>query len=287
MWDAITEPICKGIREGILDNFETMFDTLNIKVAEIATDVGKTPQDWNSGIFTMVKNLSDTVILPVAGVILTFVLCYELIQMIISHNNISEIEYVVFFKWIFKTMIAVLILTHTFDIVMAVFELAQKVTANSAGIIAGSLDVDVALTDLETALQSVGLWGLIELWLESQILKLAMIAIEICIFIIIYGRMIEIYLTISIAPIPLATLANKEWGSIGQSYLKGIFALAFQGFLIMVCIGIYAALLGAIGTATNGYTIQRKMWSCAGYTILLCMVLFKTGNLSKSLFGSH
>jgi hypothetical protein len=216
--------------------------------------------------------------------VLTFILCYELIHMIIERNNMNDFETFIIYKWIFKTFVAVYILTHTFDIVMGVFSLAQNVVNGSAGIIGGSLDIDLALTDLTAQLEAMGTGELIGLYIESAILSLAMKAISLCVFIIIYGRMIEIYLTVSIAPIPFSTMINREWSGIGNGYLKSLFALAFQGFLIMVCVAIYAVLLGSITAAPS---VHLAIWSCAGYTVLLCFTLFKTGSLAKSIFAAH
>ena len=223
-------------------------------------------------------------VIPVAGMILTFVLCYELITLVIEKNNMADFDTFNIFKWIFKTFVATYILTHTFDIVMGVFGLAQRVVNGSAGIIGSHLNMNLALTQLEAQLAAMGTGELIGLYLESAILSLAMKAISLCVFIIIYGRMIEIYLTCSIAPIPMSTMVNREWGHIGNSYLKSLFALAFQGFLIMVCVAIYAILLQQITASSN---IHAAIWGCAGYTVLLCFTLFKTGSLSKSIFGSH
>jgi len=270
--------------DGIMANFANMFDEVNSKVVEIAADVGQTPAGWNAGIFSLIKTLSETVIIPVAGMILTFILCYELITMVIEKNNMADFDTFVIFKWIFKTFVATYILTHTFDIVMFVFGIAQKAVDGSAGIIGNRLNVELALVELVAQLEAMGIGELIGLYLESAILSLAMKAISLCVFLIIYGRMIEIYLTCSIAPIPLSTMVNREWGNIGNSYLKSLFALAFQGFLIMVCVAIYAILLQQITSSDN---IHSAIWGCAGYTVLLCLTLFKTGNLSKSLFGAH
>jgi hypothetical protein len=270
--------------QGIISNFTGMFDEINTKVGEIATQVGQTPQGWNAGVFNLIRTLSETAVIPIAGLILTFVLCYELIQLIIEKNNMADFDTFNIFKWIFKTFVATYILTNTFNIVMGIFALAQQVVNSSAGIIGNSLNVDLALTELETQLQSMGIGELIGLFLESSILGLAMKAISLCVFIIIYGRMIEIYLTISVAPIPLSTMINREWSNMGHNYLKGLFALAFQGFLIMVCVAIYAVLLQGITASGN---IHAAIWGCAGYTVLLCFTLFKTGSLSKSLFGAH
>jgi hypothetical protein len=282
--DSITEWLTALLIEGITSNFTGMFREVNTQVGEIASQVGQTPQGWNPGVFSMIQTLSETVIIPIAGMILTFILCYELIHMVIERNNMNDFETFLIYKWIFKTFVAVYILTHTFDIVMGVFSLAQNVVNGSAGIIGGSLDIDLALTDLTAQLEAMGTGELLGLYIESAILSLAMKAISLCIFIIIYGRMIEIYLTVSIAPIPFSTMINREWSGIGNGYLKSLFALAFQGFLIMVCVAIYAVLLGSITAASS---VHLAIWGCAGYTVLLCFTLFKTGSLAKSIFAAH
>jgi hypothetical protein len=283
LFDSIADWFRGLLIDGITANFTGMFNEVNDKVGEIAGQVGQTPQGWNAGIFDLVRTLSETVVIPVAGVILTFILCYELIHMVIEKNNMHDFDTFIIFKWIFKTFCAVYILTNTFSIVMFVFGVAQTVVNNSATVIGGALDMDLALTNLEAQLAAMGTGELIGLYLESAILSLAMKAISLCVFIIIYGRMIEIYLTISIAPIPFSTMVNREWGGIGNGYLKSLFALAFQGFLIMVCVAIYAVLLQGITASTN---IHAAIWGAAGYTLLLCMILFKSGSMSKAIFGS-
>jgi len=282
----ITEWIRQGLIEAIIGSFSGMFDTVNQQVGDIAAQVGQTPQGWNSGVYSMIQTLSETVIIPIAGMILTFVLCYELINMIIDKNNMHDIDTWMFFKWIFKTVIAVYILTHTFDIVMAVFGVAQHVVNGSAGLISGSLDVGagMAISSLQTQLDAMSMWELLGLWMETGVISLCIKAMSICIFIIIYGRMIEIYLTVSVAPIPFSTMVNREWGSMGNNYIKSLFALGFQGFLIMVCVAIYSVLLQSISAAAS---IHAAIWSTAGYTVLLCFTLFKTGSLAKSIFGAH
>ena len=284
LFDAIADWFRGILIEGIISNFTGMFDEVNTKVGEIASQVGQTPAGWNAGVFNLIRTLSETVVIPVAGMILTFVLCYELITMVIEKNNMADFDTFNIFKWIFKTFVATYILTHTFDIVMGVFSLAQWVVNGSAGVIGSALDMNLALADLDTQLAAMGTGELIGLYLESAILGLAMKAISLCVFIIVYGRMLEIYLTCSIAPIPLSTMVNREWGSMGNNYLKSLFALAFQGFLIMVCVAIYAILLQTITSSSN---IHAAIWGCAGYTVLLCFTLFKTGSLSKSIFGAH
>ena len=280
----LTDWIKETLIGGITNNYQGLFDELNTRTSEIAAQVGQTPEGWNSGVFSMIQNLANTIIIPIAGMILTAILCYELIQMVISHNNMQNFETFVFFKWIFKTFCAVWILTHTFDIVMGVFEVAQYVINGSAGVITGSIDVSVAMDTLAVELEAMEWYTLLGLYLESAILSLCMKAFSVCIFLIVYGRMLEIYLTVSVAPIPLATMVNRDWGQIGNHYLKSLFALAFQGFLIIVVIAIYAALLNATVYAGD---IHSAIWGVVGYTVLLCFALFKTGNLSKSLFGAH
>ena len=282
LFDLIDAWIRTQFSDSIISNYTKMFVHVNEEVGSITAQIGATPFDYNSEIYNMIRTLSETVIIPIAGMILTFVLCYELIQMILEKNNMAEFDIANIYKWIMKTFIAVFILTHTFDITMAVFDIAQNVINASAGIISGSLDVTVAFDELENYLQTLSIGELFGLWLESNVLRLGMRAVSLCIFLIIHGRMLEIYLTISLAPIPFSTMANREWGSIGNSYLKSLFALGFQGFLIMVCVAIYAVL---IRTSMTG-DIQTSLWSAAGFTLLLAMALFKSSSLSKAIFNA-
>lgn len=285
IFDAIAEWLKGLLVEGIMDNLGNLFANVNDQVGEIATQVGTTPAAWNAGVFSMIRQLSETVILPVAGLVLTFVMTYELIQMLIDHNNMHNIDTWIFFKWIFKTFIAVTILSNTFNIVMAVFDVSQHVIQQSAGIIQGSTAVtpDV-LNDIQTQLETMELGPLLGIWLQSFFVKFTMTALNIVIFVIVYGRMIEIYLMTSLAPIPFATSANRELGHMGHNYFKSLFAVGFQGMLIMVCVAIYAVLIQSIGT---GGDIMNAIWTCVGYTVLLCFTLFKTGSLAKSIFGAH
>ena len=279
--DAISGWFRGLLIDGIIFNFTHMFLEANREINEIAATVGQTPAGWNAGIFALIQSLSESVVTPIAGMILTFILCYELIHMVIEKNNMHDFDTFIIFKWIFKTFCAALILTNTFNIVMLVFGLAQTVVDGSAGIITGSLDMDLAIADLAGQLEAMGIAELAGLYLQSGMLTFAMNVLSVCVFLIVYGRMIEIYLVISVAPIPMSTMVNREWGGIGNSYLKSLFALAFQGFLMMVCVAIYAVLLQGLATATN---IHTAMWGAAGYMILLCFTLFKTGSLAKSIF---
>lgn len=284
LFEMITDWIKEGMIDAIMGQFSGIFSSVNEQVNDVATQVGQTPQGWNAGVFNMIKTLSETVVIPIAGIILTFVLVYELIQMIMEKNNMHEFDTFNIYKWIFKTFVATYLLTNCFTIVMAVFDVAQNVVAQSAGIIRGSLNVSAAMSDLETQLNAMGVWELIGLWLEANIINLCMWVLSIVIFVIVYGRMIEIYLTVSLAPIPFSTMANREWGSMGQNYLRSLFALAFQGFLILVCVAIYAVLVRSIPSSGD---IHGAIWGTAGYTVLLAFALFKTGTLSKSIFNAH
>ena len=284
--DAINEWITNLLVDGIMGNLTGLFDNINSEVARIAGDVGKTPSQWNGGVFSMIQNLSDTVIMPIAGIILTFVMCYELIQMVIEKNNLHDIETFMFFKWIFKTFVAVLILTNTFNIIMGIFDMSQHVVSNAAGVIITDTNIDITtvIANMEESLKEMELGPLLGLWLQSTLIGFTMTALSICIFVIIYGRMIEIYLMTSMAAIPLATMVNREWGSMGQNYLRAMLALGFQAFLIMVCVGIYAVLVQSISTDGD---IIKAVWTCVGYTVLLCFTLFKTSSMAKSLFNAH
>lgn len=284
--DAIQEWFRELLIDGIISNLSGMFDTVNTKVGEIAGEVGMTPSGWNGGIFNMIRSLSETVIVPIAGIVLTFIMCYELIQLIIDKNNLHELDTWIFWKWIFKTFCAVVIVTNTWNIVMAVFDLTQNVVNQSAGVIISDAGIDIssAVGNLETTLADWSIGSLLGLWFQSIFVGLCTNILSICIFLVIYGRMIEIYLTTSIGPIPLATMVNHEWGSTGQNYIRSLLALGFQAFLIMICVAIYAVLVQNISAGDN---ITGAIWACMGYTVLLCYSLFKTGSLAKSLFGAH
>ena len=286
LWDAITGWLKDILVSGIMSNLSGMFDRVNEKVGDIATQVGMTPQAWNGSIFNMIQRLSQNVVLPVAGVILAFVMTLELVQILMDKNNFHDIETVVFFRWIFKTACAILIVTNTWNIVMGIFDVAQGVVNQASGIIVGDTSIDLAtvMPDMEERLREMDIGPLLGLWVQSLIVGITMWALTICIFIITYGRRLEIYLVTSIAPIPMAAMLGKEWGGMGQNYLKSLFALGFQAFLIMVCVAIYAVLVQGIAVSTD---ISAAIWTCMGYTVLLCFTLFKTGSLSKSLFSAH
>ena len=286
LWDKITEWIKEVLISGITGNLSGMFDTTNQKVAEISGQVGLTPQAWNGSIFNMVKNLSESVIVPIAGVILAFVMTLELIQLITDKNNLNDVDTWMFFKWAFKSAAAVLIVTNTWNIVMGIFDVAQSVVSSASGVMISdtSIDITSVLTDLEARLTEMEIGPLFGLWFQSLFVGICTWALTICIFIVIYGRMIEIYLVTSVAPIPMATMANKEWGGMGQNYLRSLLALGFQAFLIIVCVAIYAVLVQNIGVMDD---ISAAIWTCMGYTVLLCFCLFKTSSLAKSVFNAH
>lgn len=287
--EGILEQITNWLKEmlvgGIMDNLSGMFDSVNQQVGEIAVEVGMTPEAFSPGVFSMIRNVSESVIIPIAGLILTFIACYELIQMIIDHNNLNNFETWIFFKWIFKTFVAVMLITNTFNITMAVFDIANHVIEASGGIIAGDTAIDPGTLDaLEETLMEMEVGPLLGLFLQSLIVQITMSVLSIVIFIIIYGRMIEIYLMTSLAPIPLSTFGNREQSQVGQNYLRLLFALGFQGFLIMICVGIYAVLISELALSDD---IIMSIWGIMGYTVLLCFTLFKTGSLAKSVFNAH
>ncbi len=283
--DWITDWLKELLIGGIMDNLSGLFDTVNARVGEIAVQAGTTPAAWNAGVFSLIRRLSETVILPIAGLVLTFVATYELIQLLVERNNLHDLDYWIFFKWIFKTACAILILSNTFNIVMAVFDVAQRVVAQSAGLIQGSTDVSQdMLNNLQTTLEGMDLGPLLGLWLQSFVVQLTMTALNIVIFVIVYGRMIEIYMLTSLAPLPVATLANRELGGAGQNYLRSLFAVGFQGMLILVCVAIYAVLIQGIAAGSDPI---GAIWGTIGYTVLLCYCLFKTGSIARSVLGAH
>ena len=288
--NTIIERITEAIKEiliGMIQNgLEGMFVEVNDKVGTIASQVGQTPQGWNTGVFNLIQNLSQTVIMPIAGLIITFVLCYELITMVTQKNNFHEFETYNIFLWIFKAYVAIYLVTNTFNITMAVFDVGQRIVNGAAGVISGSTAVDAsaAIATLTESLEEMEIGELFLLAMETLLISLTMSILSVIITVIMYGRMIEIYLYTSVAPIPFATMTNKEWGNIGNNYLKGLFALACQGFFMLVCVGIYSVLVNAMTISTN---LHGAMFSVAAYTVVLAFSLFKTGSLSKSIFNAH
>jgi len=286
IWDKITEWLKGLLISGIMSNLTGLFESINGQVTEIASNVGRTPQAWNGNIFSMIKSLSENVVVPVAGIILTFVMCLELIQLLIDRNNMHDFDTFIFFKWLFKTACAVLIVTNTWNIVMGVFDVAQSVVNNASGTILGdtAIDINSVISNLEARLNEMEVGPLFGLWFQSMLMGIIAWILTICIFIIVYGRMIEIYMVTSVAPIPMASMMNREWGQMGQNYLRSLFALGFQAFLIMVCVAIYATLVQNIAVTDD---VSSAIWTCVGYTVLLCFTLIKTSSLAKSVFNAH
>ena len=283
--EQITDWLKSMIISGIMGNLSGMFDSVNQQVGQIAGDVGTTPANFSPALFSMIRNISESVILPIAGMVLTFIACYELIQMLIEHNNLANFETWTFFKWVFKTFLAVTLISNTFNITMAVFDVAQQVISRSGGLISGSTSVsDATLTAMQATLEGMDLGPLLGLYLQTFVVQVTMLALSAIIFVIVYGRMVEIYLMVSLAPIPFATFGNHEQSHTGQNYLRSLFALGFQGFLIMICVGIYAVLIQNLSFSDN---IISSIWGVLGYTVLLAFTLFKTGSLAKSVFAAH
>ena len=285
MFDQLFAEIEQHLKDMIIPYLmsvlQTMFDCVNDQVGTIASDVGTTPSAFNPTIFGMIRNISETVIMPVAGIILTFVACYELIQLIISYNNLANFETWFIFKWVFKTFIAVEIITHTFDFTMAVFDVAQYVILNAGGVIVSSTAVDAsALATMQSTIEAMDIWSIFALFFQVSIIMIVTQILSKLIFVIIYVRMIEIYMYVSLAPIPLATFANKEQSSVCINYGKSLFALGLQGFLIMICVGIYAALIQSLAFSSD---IVGSLWGVVGYTILLAFSLFKTNTVAKAI----
>ena len=286
LWEKLTEWLKELLAGAIASNLTGMVDSVNAKVGDIASQVGKTPQGWNSGIFSMIQTLSNNVVLPIAGVILALVMTMEFIRIIMDSNNMHDIDTSSFLMWIFKTACAILIVSNTWNIVMAVFDVAQQVVNNASGVVVGNTSIDLSsmLSGLKDTLMEMELGSLVGIWFQSMIVGVTMNILSIIITLICFGRMIEIYLVTSVAPIPMSTMMNHEWGQMGQNYLRSLFALAFQGFLIIICVAIYAILVQNMVIETD---ISLAIWTVMGYTVLLCFTMFKTSSLAKSVFNTH
>ena len=286
LWNKLTEWLKEMLVGGVMSNLTGLFDSINEQVADIAGTVGTTPQAWNSSVFSMVQSLSNNVVVPIAGVLLAIVMAMELIQMVVDRNNMNDFDVGQIVKWVCKSFFAIILVTSTWDIVMGIFDLAQAVVNNAAGVIISdtALDLSSIITDMEARLMDMEIGPLFSLWIQSALIGILSWILTICIFIVVYGRMIEIYLVTSIAPIPMATMGNREWSQMGQNYLRSLFALGFQAFLIIVCVAVYAVLVQSIAVETD---VIKAIWTSIGYTVLLCFTLFKTSSLSRSIFNAH
>ena len=283
--EQLTEYLKGILVSGIMDNLTNTFNNLNSKLGEVTSNLAQSPADFQPSVFNLIKTLSENVIMPIAGIILTFIACYELIQLVIAHNNLANFETWIFFKWVFKTFVAVELITHTFDIKMAIFDVAQHVISQSGGIIANSTTVDASdLANMQTTLEGMDLGPLFTIFLQTFVVQFLFNILAMIIYVIVVGRMIEIYLYVSMAPIPFATFGNKEQSMVGQNYLRSLFALGFQGFLIMVCVGIYAVMIRDVAFSSD---IMGSLWNALGFTILLGFTLFKTGSVAKSILHAH
>jgi hypothetical protein len=283
--EQLTEYLKGILVSGIMDNLTSTFNNLNSKLGEVTSNLAQSPADFQPSVFNLIKTLSENVIMPIAGIILTFIACYELIQLVIAHNNLANFETWIFFKWVFKTFVAVELITHTFDITMAIFDVAQHVISQSGGIIANSTTVDASdLANMQTTLEGMDLGPLFAIFLQTFVVQFLFNILAMIIYVIVVGRMIEIYLYVSMAPIPFATFGNKEQSMVGQNYLRSLFALGFQGFLIMVCVGIYAVMIRDVAFTSD---IMGSLWNALGFTILLGFTLFKTGSVAKSILHAH
>ena len=284
IFDKIEEFFRELLLGGIKANLESMFLDINNQVNSIATDVGKTPMGWNGEVFNFIKNINDSVIIPIAGLIITAVLCIELINMVMQKNNMHDTDTFEFFKYIIKMWIAVWLVSHAFEFSMAVFDVAQSMVNKAAGVIntSGTVSGDQIVQMVDT-LKDKGLGELLMILFEISLVKVAIQAISIVIMLVVYGRMFEIYVYSSVSAIPFATMGNKEWGQIGTNYIKGLFALGLQGLILMVCLGIYVVLVKTI----NFTDIHTSIFMVLGYAVLLGLMMLKSGTLAKSVMNSH
>ena len=279
--EAIQEWLCASLIKGIMKHLTNIFDSVNTQVGEITATVGQTPSSFMPSVYQLIRNLSENVIMPIAGIILTFIACYELIQLVAGHNNLAHFETWIFFKWVLKTFVAVTLITNTFTITMAVFDVAQWVVLQSGGIISASTTLTAAdLAAIQATLETLE-WGeLTTIYMQTFVLQFLLQFLAIIIFIVVNGRMVEIYLYVSLAPIPFATFGNHEQSQTGQNYFRSLWALGLQGFLIMVCVGIYAVMIQTLSVTTD---IVDYLWKVLGFTALLAFTLFKTGSVAKSI----
>ena len=288
--EKLLETIIEYIRDFLMgvciDNLNSMFDYVNERAGQIAISAGQTPGSFNSSILDLIRNLSNNVMVPIAGLILTYVLVYELISMVVNKNHGNEFSTGDFFKYFFKMVIAVELVSHTLDITLAFFDVGQYIVNQASSVISGSTAIDASSTMnmLINGMQDMELSELFLLALETLIVNFFTKILSVIITTIMFGRMIEIYLYVSVSPVPFATLTNREWGTIGTNYIRGVLALAFQGFFMTLCVGIYSVLIRNMTISTD---MHMSLFSILAYTLVLAISLYHTGSLSKSLFNAH
>ena len=284
IFDKITEFFKELLIGGIQANLESMFLDINNQVASVASDVGQTPMGWNGEVFNFIKAINNNVIIPIAGLIITAVLCIELINMVMQKNNMHDSDTFEFFKYIIKMWVAVYLVTHAFDFSMAVFDVAQSLVNQAAGVINTSAVVSMdQVTEMVALLEDKGIGELIMILLETSLVKISIQAISLIITVVVYGRMFEIYIYSSVSAIPFATMGNKEWGQIGNNYIKGLFALGLQGLFLIICLGVYAVLVKTISITD----IHTSIFMVLAYALLLGLTMLKTGTLAKSILNAH
>ena len=268
----------------IKDNLSAMLVDINDKVSTVAGEVGKTPSSWNSEVFTFIKSINTNVVLPIAAIILTAILCIELIQVVMRKNSMQDTDTFEFFKYIIKMWIAVWLVAHAFEFSMAVFDVAQVMIGKAAGVVGSSANITPGNFDaMVDALKTKELGTLIGIALETGLVKFSLTILSILITVILYGRMIEIYIYCSIAAIPFSTMGNKEWGSIGTNYIKSLFALGLQGLFILIFFGIYAVLVKTV----NFTDIHTSILQVLAYGLILGVMMMKSGSIAKAILNSH
>lgn len=284
IFDKITEFFKELLIGGIQTNLEDMFIDINDKVGTIATDVGQTPMGWNSDVFSFIKSINDSVIIPIAGLVITAILCIELINVVMQRNNMHDTDTFEFFKYVIKMWIAVWLVSHAFEFSMAVFDVAQNLVQKAAGVINTSATVSPdEILAMGDTLKEKEIGELLMILVETSLVKIAIQVVSLVIMLVVYGRMFEIYVYASVSAIPFATMGNREWGQIGSNYIKGLFALGLQGLFLMVCLGIYAVLIKTIQIEN----IHQGIFSVLGYSLLLGLMMLKSGTLAKSVMNSH
>ena len=284
IFDKIEEFFKELLLGGIQANLESMFIDINDKVGAVATDIGKTPMGWNSEVFNFIKSINDSVIIPIAGLIITAVLCIELINMVMQKNNMHDTDTFEFFKYMIKMWIAVWLVSHAFTFSMAVFDVAQHLVNQAAGVINTSATVSGdQIVQMVEGLKDKGLGELVMILFETSLVKVAIQVMSVVIMLVVYGRMFEIYVYCSVSAIPFATMGNKEWGQIGTNYIKGLFAIGLQGLFLIICLGIYAVLVKTIKITD----IHASTFMILGYALLLGLMILKSGTLAKSVLNAH
>ncbi len=290
----------KGIlADTVCSNLRSMMETIQTLTVGLDSELALSPDSYNADMWSMLQNVIDSAIVPVASLVLTAIMCLELISWLNEQNNMRTTGDIMaqFVKFIVRLFIGVLLVQKSYDITLWVFRLSNFVIFNAIGTINTSISADIlsgsSLEAIKETLVTLEIGDLLTIIGVSFLASLATVIIQAAAWIVILGRVIQIYMYCSVGAIPYATLTHKETSGIGKNYLLNLAALGFQGFFMLIAIAMYGYLINdAISKLDPGDLVSPmgfisfvlKLLCCGG---ALLFTLIGSKSLSKSIFNAH